>query len=132
MTSSYALPLLLVLATSAGSAIAAEEATSNKSVVTYDKATGEFRAPTPEELAALQADAANLPALPAAPAVGKRGAVKAPSNEQEAALTQTKSAGGAVRVQVPTNLYSTATATIDADGNIVLGHGETPEADHEE
>lgn len=131
MHSSITLPLLLVLATSAGSVIAAEEATSNKSVVTYDKATGEFRAPTPEELAALQADAANLPALPATPAVGKRGVVKAPANEQEAALTQTKSADGTVRVQLPTNLYSSATATIDADGNIILGHGETPETDHE-
>lgn len=131
MPSSIALPLMLVLATGAGSVLAAEEAPTNASVVTYDKATGEFRAPTAEERAELEADAANLPALPAAPAVGKRGAVKAPSNEQEAALTQIKRADGTVQVQLPTNLYTSATATIDADGQIVLGHGDAPESDHE-
>lgn len=131
MHSSITLPLLLVLATGAGSAVAAETAAENKTVVTYDKATGEFRAPTPEELAELQADAASLPPAPAMPTRGKRGVVVAPRNEQEAALSVSKRADGTVQAQVPTNLYSTATATIGPDGEIVLGHGEAQEADHE-
>ncbi len=124
MHSSLALPLLLVLATSAGAVVAAEEATTNSSVVTYDKTTGEFRAPTAEERAALDADAANLPAAPALPSSGKRGTVKEPRNEQEAALTIVKRADGTVQARLPTNLHTTATATIGADGEIVLGHGE--------
>lgn len=131
MHRSFALPLLLVLATGAGSVAASEEAGPNASVVTIDPVTGELRAPTAEERAALEADAANLPAAPLGPLAGKRGRVKLPSNEQEAALTQVKRADGTVQVQVPTNLYSHTTATIGADGEITISHGEASEAGHE-
>lgn len=131
MKKMIALPLLAVLSATAFAADG-ETAAANATTVTLDKETGQFRAPTAEERAALEADAARL-AAEAAAAPSPRFPVKsAPKSEVEAAASQKTYANGTVRMQVPQNLYSSVEATVGANGEVQVQHaGQHQEADHE-
>lgn len=133
MNKMIAFPLLAVLSATAFAADG-EPAPANATTVTLDKETGQFRAPTPAERAALEADAARLAAEAArAPVSTSRFALKsAPKTEAEATLTQKVSANGTVRMQVPESLYSSVEAKVGANGELQVQHaGQHQEAEHE-
>lgn len=134
MQRSFAIPMVLALA---ASATAMANAPSEKpvdqttdvaasSIISIDPATGRLRAATEEEAAALSAETARAAAaqalLPKPPLAA--GQVSAPKTEAQAIAGKKVLSNGVSRYEVPESLYSTATATVGQDGEIVLSHGE--------
>lgn len=92
-------------------------------VAAIDPATGKLRQPTAVEMRALQVKAAQN-------RTGVRNSM--PRNEAEAQQTLRKLPNGGYRIRVPEDRMSTVTATVQADGNVLVGHdGSEQEAGHE-
>lgn len=134
MQRSFAIPMVLALA---ASATAMANAPSEKpvdqttdvaasSIISIDPATGRLRAATEEEAAALSAETARAAAaqalLPKPPLAA--GQVSAPKTEAEAVAGMKRLPNGVIKIDVPESLYSTSTATVGANGEIVVSHGE--------
>jgi hypothetical protein len=93
--------------------------------VAIDPATGKLRPLTPAENQALSS--AILKDRKQAPRVAKQ-----PRNATEAGATRRVHSDGSVSVRVPADQMSEMSATIGADGQVILSEGGTPAARKEE
>ncbi|MBJ6981771.1 hypothetical protein [Luteimonas sp. MC1572] len=120
--------LLLLAGLSAGfaahasePAVADSDATGSLAGVTVaiDPATGRLRAPTASELASLRAAASRM-RTDNSMSIAKPG----PKTRAEAERTMRRHPDGRVSMQVSDDMMSNVTATQQADGSIVITHGD--------
>lgn len=99
--------------------------------VAVDRETGRFRAPTAEELQALQAQDR---ALARARASGRKGPAQPqlPKTAAEAEATTVFHADGSVSMSVPEELMSELVAEVRPGGAIAIAHGKGTTLSHPE
>lgn len=117
----FVLPLALCAsaASLAADAPAADAAPAMKAAI--DRDTGKLRAPTAQEQAAM-ASAESGSRAPGAEL--RRAGIRVPETEAEALRTQRVHRNGSVSMDVPMSLMSSLVAERDADGNLVIRHGQ--------
>ena len=114
----FVLPLALCAsaASLAADAPAADAAPAMKAAI--DRDTGKLRAPTAQEQAAMaSAESGSRAEL-------RRAGIRVPETEAEALRTQRVHRNGSVSMDVPMSLMSSLVAERDADGNLVIRHGQ--------
>jgi hypothetical protein len=110
---------------------AATAAQGNAMWAIYDEKTGQLRAPTTEEIQRFEASRANQPAATARSAGVRSQLDLQPATEADAVRTMRRSSNGTVTMEVPRDLLSNVVGQFDADGNLVISHGDHEgHADH--
>lgn len=126
--SAFALLSTLALAASAhGQAIPADAAApaagnEDAMVVTVDARTGKLRPATDAEIAALSAAAAAQPSGRVSSAA-RRSWDSMPQTASEAAATMRTRRGKGMAMRVPQSAMSSWTATVDAEGRVLVDEG---------
>ncbi|ODS64882.1 MULTISPECIES: hypothetical protein [unclassified Arenimonas] len=126
----FVLPLALCASAAclAADAPAAETGTAQSMKAGIDRDTGRLRALTEQEQSELASREAGSRA---AGSELRRVGIRVPQTEAEAQQTQRVLRNGAVMMDVPMSLMSSLVAERDADGNLVIRHGNEAHAhDH--